>query len=178
MKTNDISRLIGGDQKKREKHDFYETPAYVIDYVLDNIHFEGNVWEPSCGKGAISKKLIERGYETRSSDLNDYGYGETGINFLTTKETCDNVFSNPPFNISTEYTLHALKIAKRKVVLLNKLTFLEGIKRREQLFSLKKLSEVHVYSKRLSFNDKSGMLCFAWFVFDNEYYGESMIKWI
>lgn len=99
--------------------------------------------------------------------MNDYGYGETGIDFLTTKGDCDNIITNPPFNISTAYALHALKLAKRKVVLLNKLTLLEGKKRK-----------VHVFSDRLFFNEKSGMLCFAWFVFDNEYYGEPVIKWI
>lgn len=46
MKTNDVSRLIGGDQKKRKENDFYETPAYAIDYILDNVRFYGIVWEP------------------------------------------------------------------------------------------------------------------------------------
>jgi hypothetical protein len=171
-------RSIIGAGNKRKPNDFYPTPGYAIDYILDNVKFEGRVWEPSCGDGAISKKLIERGYDVRSDDLNDYGYGNTGLNFLETNDVEDNIITNPLFNISTEYAIKALKHVKRKFVMLNRLVFLEGAKRRDVLFSQNKLKIVHVYSKRLSFNEKSGMLCFAWFEFDNEYNGDPKIKWI
>lgn len=174
-----ISRLIGGDQKKRKANDFYETPSYAIDYILDRVEFEGSVWEPSCGRGAISEKLLTRGYKVLSTDLIDHGYGTPEINFLQSDLKYDNIMTNPPFNISTKYTLKSLELAERKVLLLNKLTFLEGKVRGEKIFKLNKLKEVHVFSSRLSFgeNKKGGMLAFAWFLFDQEHNDQPKVYW-
>jgi hypothetical protein len=173
-------RLAGYDVGTRKKNDFYPTPDFAIDSILERVAFEGEVWEPSCGDGAISKKLIEYGYDVKSTDLNDYGYGETGIDFLTQNEPCDNIMTNPPFSISTEYALNAVRLARRKVLILNKLTFLEGQGRAAKLFSQKNLSNVWVFSGRLQFNQykNGGMICFAWFLFDKGYYGDTKLEWI
>ena len=44
---------------------------------MDRQKFEGNIWECACGDGAMSKVMIENGYEVYSSDLIDRGYGNT-----------------------------------------------------------------------------------------------------
>jgi hypothetical protein len=102
------------------------------------------------------------------------------IDFLkVTNMISDNIITNPPFNISTEFTLHALECAKKKVAIFNKLTFLEGKARGDGLFSKQKLKKVYVFSSRLGFGgNKSGMLAFAWFVFDKNFIGDPVIKWV
>lgn len=167
----------------RKPNDFYPTPDFAIDTILDRVSFEGRVWEPSCGNGAISNKLISRGYDVKSTDLFDQGYGTAGIDFLECQQdqTEDNIMTNPPFGISTKYVLKALQLARKKVLILNKLTFLEGKVRRDTLFSQNKLSNIYVYAGRLQFDPTqkgSGVLAFAWFLFDNEYQGPTTLEWI
>ncbi len=184
MKVKEMTGLIGGDKGSRRKNDFYPTPKYVTDMLLDRITFEGKIWEPACGDGAISKELIARGYDVKSTDLNDYDYGTPGLDFLKSLEQYDNIVTNPPFNLSTKFALHGLNLVRKKLVLFNKLTFLEGKIRRNKLFNQNKLEKVIVFSERLNFafpdekGGKGGMLAFAWFVFDKNYNGEARIEWI
>jgi hypothetical protein len=61
-------------------------------------HFEGTIWEPACGDGAISKVLEAAGYDVISTDLIDRGFGQGGVDFLkTTKALGRNIVTNPPY---------------------------------------------------------------------------------
>ena len=60
----------------RHKDDFYPTPETSIRPFLDLEVFEGDIWEPACGDGAISAVLREHGYNTVDTDLNDWGFGD------------------------------------------------------------------------------------------------------
>jgi hypothetical protein len=178
-----VKQLIGaGKAEDRVENDFYPTPSYVTNALLERESFDGPIWEPACGDGAISKVLENRGYDVRSSDLNDYGYGEIGCDFLKTRESFPNIVTNPPFNIGTPFTIHALKVATKKVAILNKLAFLEGKTRKKSLFCYKMLEKVYVFSSRVQFNPdpkKAGsMIAFAWFVWNKEYKGNPRIEWI
>jgi hypothetical protein len=168
-----------GHGTNRVKDDFYATPDSAIYALLERETFEGDVWEPACGDGAISEKLIQQGYDVYSSDLVDRGYGNAHFDFLNSWRIHDNIITNPPFNIGTQFTLHALMVAKRKVAIFNKLTFLEGKERKQKLFSQKLLKNVYVFSERQAFQGyKGGMLAFAWYVFDKSYYGDPTLYFI
>lgn len=134
------------------------------------------------GDGAISKCLLKNGYDVYSTDLIDRGFGDAHFNFMNCLKQEENIITNPPFNLGTKFTIHALNLATRKVAIFNKLSFLEGKERRDKLFSQKHLSKVYVFSERVSFitanNNKGGMLAFAWFVFDKNYYGDARITFI
>lgn len=186
MQQKQLNSLIGSLGNRRA-NDFYPTPEYVTQVLLDNEKFDGSIWEPACGDGAMSR-VIERYYpdkEVISSDIVDRGYGSQG-DFLNTRTvfTKDwNIITNPPFNLATEFALHGLECVNKKVCMFNKLSFLEGKERRDKLFSQRKLEKVYVFSQRVTFvkdeNQKnSGMLAFAWFVFNNEFSGDPIIKWI
>ena len=60
---------------RRVPHDFYPTPPEAVRALLSVETFEGSIWEPACGDGAISKVLLEAGHEVVSTDLIDRGYG-------------------------------------------------------------------------------------------------------
>ena len=52
MKT--VGFNIRGD---RQKDDYYATPPEATDALLSVESFEGNIFEPCCGEGHISKRL-------------------------------------------------------------------------------------------------------------------------
>ena len=178
MKKNSALAYVGHNANNdREENDFYPTPDNATQSLLDRQKFDGNIWECACGNGAMSKLMINNGYDVYSSDLINRGYGETGIDFLQSTKQVDNIVTNPPFNLATEFTTHAFTLAKKKVVMLSKISYLEGIKRREVIFNQKKLEKVLVFSKRVAFGGK-GLMAFGWFIYDVNYNGLPTIDWI
>lgn len=178
MSIRQLHRLIGHGNN-RVKDDFYPTPTDSTLALLEREKFEGDIWEPACGDGAISKLLKLQGYDVYSTDLVDRGYGDAHFDFLNCWRQHDNIVTNPPFNIGTEFAIHALHCARKKVAIFQKLTFLEGKTRRDKLFCHNMLRRVYVFSERQAFGDhKGGMLAFAWFVFDKEYKGNAEITFI
>lgn len=61
---------------------FYPTPPEATRALLSVETFDGPVWEPACGKGHIAKVLQAAGLEVLATDLNDWSYGATGVDFL------------------------------------------------------------------------------------------------
>tara|TARA_R110002020_G_C16027418_1_gene752555 strand:+ start:23 stop:562 length:540 start_codon:yes stop_codon:yes gene_type:complete len=179
MKKKNILAYVGHNHdKNRVKNDFYPTPFNATYELLEKEKLLDPIYECACGDGAISKVLIEKGYEVYSSDLIDRGYGEVGVDFLkSTDKRFNTIITNPPFNLSTEFTLKALELSQRYVIFLNKLSFLEGIKRRQTLFNRGHLKTVYVFTKRLKFGG-SGLMAFAWYIFDKQYSGTAELKWI
>jgi hypothetical protein len=177
----DTEFLTGSSSREeREKQDFYPTPSWATQALLQREAFEGVVWEPACGNGAISVLL---GPQAISTDLYDRGFGESGVDFLWTTKKVDHIVTNPPYKLAQEFVEHALQCADKKVAMLLKLNFLEG-QRRKEFFEQTPLKKVYVFSKRVSFgkgNEKAkggGILAYAWFVWDNQYKGNPEIGWI
>ena len=186
---------IVGYGKNRQENDFYPTPEYATEALLRREKFEGNIWECACGNGAISKVLEKHGYDVYSSDLYDYGFGNTGINFLDEYTTdIDNIITNPPYKLATDFVLHAQEIAGKKIAMLLKLVFLESSDRYKKLFCPQaniqiksgdwKLKTVYVFSKRLKIykdgiiGKNSGLIAYAWFIWEFDYKGKPYIDWI
>src|SRR5277367_5290169 len=74
--------------------DFFPTPRWATFALIDNERFDGIIWEPACGDGAMSDVLVEGGYKVESSDLFDRGYGEIGHDFLKTDRRPANIITN------------------------------------------------------------------------------------
>jgi len=175
-----------GSGSSRPDHDFYETPTVAVTALLLVEKFGNQVWEPACGKGAISKVLIKHGHDIWSSDLYDWGYshGETGRDFLSCELlVVDAVITNPPFKVAQDFAMTALAATRArmgKVALLNRIAWLESDRRRE-MFTSTPLSRVWVFSKRLPMMHRHGwegrrttsMIGFAWFVWDHRYEGRT-----
>ena len=171
----------------RDENDFYETPEFVTKELLDREEFTNSIWEPACGKGAISDVLYEFEFtDIFSSDLiyRDYGLQ---IDFLTTNDIIyKNIITNPPYKLATEFILHAKNCSTNKIAMLLPTTFLESQKRydlyQDRIFPLKC---IYQFSKRISiYHPKAntkvpGKIAYAWFVWDKTYTGlEPTIKWI
>ena len=177
--------IVGAKRTKgeREKNDFYPTPPEATHALMQRENFEGMVWECACGNGAMSE-VIKQYNQVQSSDLIDRGYGEVS-NFLTDNRLVTNIITNPPYKYAKEFVLRAKKLANKKIAMLCKLVFLESVGRYE-MFQDKEfpLSIVYVFCKRVSIYKinaikyGSGLIAYAWFVWDKTYIGQPKIEWI
>lgn len=199
-KSNEIlsgGQLAGGNStSKREENDFYATDPktlklFLYEFWKDN-SFEGDILEPACGQGHISKTLKEMlpNFNIISTDLIDRGYGQGGLNFLTHDygRTFNTVITNPPFSLAKEFIEKSLEITDKYVIMLCKIQLLEGVKRKD-MFLNTPLKYIYVHTTRQATwkegksTDSKGKkwattMCLAWFVWDKDYQGEPIIRWI
>jgi hypothetical protein len=183
MKKNNAQSIVGFGHK-REANDFYPTPPSTTHALMRREKFDGSVWECASGNGAMAK-VIEQYNDCISSDIrtDEDVYGEKGVDFLKTSRQVDNVITNPPYRLAEDFIQHALQCARKKVAMLLKLVFLEGVTRYD-LFQNTPLKTVYVFCKRqkITISGKpmknSSMIAYAWFVWDKSYKGKPTIAWI
>lgn len=175
----------------REVNDFYSTDPNTLEIFLDalerdNIHLHKQIWECACGNGVLGDVLNKRGYYTMLSDLVDRGCGG-GVDFLkTTIKFGGDILTNPPYRYSESFVEHALELIPEGnyVIMLLKIQFLEGQKRRE-LFNKYPPKYVYVNSARQTcyingdMSEKmSSASCYCWFMWEKGFKGEPTIRWI
>jgi hypothetical protein len=83
--------------------DFFPTPPWATFALIENEKFSGEIWECACGDGTMSRVLAETGQPVRSTDLYDRGFGESGVDFLTSQSRADNIVTNPPYNCAEQF---------------------------------------------------------------------------
>lgn len=189
-------QLAGGNSvSEKADNDYYATDPKTVKLFLDRFNelknFSGVIWEPACGEGNISEVLKD--YFPRSTvistDLVYRNYGEGNYNFLDSNYIdADLIITNPPFSLINDFILQALKLSKRYVIFLAKIQTLETLERKFILEN-SPLKYVYVHSSRqatwkngnpLDENGKkwATTMCLAWFVWDKEYTGEPIIRFI
>jgi hypothetical protein len=132
----------------------------------------------------MSRVLAETGQPVRSTDLYDRGFGESGVDFLTSQSGADNIVTNPPYNCAEQFVASGVKHAKRKFALLLRLAFLEGANRARTIFASTPPARVWVFSERITFYPGgvepkgSGTTAYGWFVWDKDAPGSTELKWI
>lgn len=186
----DTTYNLGGSYKPALKRfadldgpDYFPTPAWATRALIENEDFDGDIWECACGDGAMSRVLGERGNRILSSDLYDRGFGEAGLDFLTSERPSANIITNPPYNSAEGFVKTGLKLAEKKLALLLRLAFLEGANRQKTIFAENPPSRMWVFSERITFYPAgaevrgSGTTAYAWFVWDKAATG-SEIKWL
>jgi hypothetical protein len=172
------------DNGEREADDFYPTPPYAVERLLEREVFSGNIWECACGEGDISEVFKNKGFEVISTDLINRGYGEQ-IDFLKSELVADNIVTNPPYKLALDFVLKAKKQGRKKIAMFLKTVWLES-ETRFDMFQDKDfpLKTVYQFSKRVSLYKggvkmkNSGMIAYAWYVWDKEYVGKPTIEWI
>ena len=174
-------------REDREENDYYATDPNALKLVLADLELDHNVWECACGAGHLSKVLEDNGYNVKSTDLYDRGYGISGVNFLETEETFNgDILTNPPYSLALDFVKKGLDVIEdgHKVVMFLKIQFLEGKKRRE-FFKENPPKYVIVSSSRSKcakggneelFNGPSAV-CYAWFVWVKGFKGDPKIRW-
>lgn len=153
--------------------DFYPTPTWATEALLAYENFEGEVWEPACGDGAMAEVLTAAGLSVYSSDLFDRGFGASGVDFLKSKGwRMDNIITNPPFSSVEDFILRALTLAKKKVAIFTKLTILETAGRYRNIFKDTPPTRVLVFSERVTLYPSgivtagTSMIAYCWLIWD------------
>ena len=175
---------------KRRERDNYPTPDWAIDVILPHLPTSGAVTEPSCGDGAILRRLLARHPSPRSITAVEIDRGrarrasssfvEAGFNqgvvvrddFLRWASRAavpriDLIVGNPPFSLATEFVEACLALAKPQgatVALLLRLAFLESADR--AAFHRREPADLYPLAKRPSFtsNGRTDSAAYAWWV--------------
>ena len=99
--------------KERQSEDFYATDPKAAELLCDVEKFSPKIWEPACGQGHLSEVFRKRGYEVRSTDLIDRGYGEQmDFLFFNTEPWDGDIITNPPYRLAKEFVYQALTIIR------------------------------------------------------------------
>ena len=164
---------------KRHKSDFYQTPYCLTDLLLTKEQLVGNVLEPACGYNAIVDRLP---YCTEFYDKEYDFFSEHRHNHF------DTIITNPPFSLAKEFIIKAKEIATKKIMFLLPLSYLHGVERYKEIWQDKSfpLRMVYVFTRypmleetiRSDGKHKTGMMVYAWFVWDKNYIGSPMIDWL
>lgn len=198
------TKLVGDNPERgRVENDYYATPFNATEALLNALNESGEtlssdtILEPSAGEGHIVKVLKDF-YPYNEIVANDIAYRSSrlgidvngGIDFLNYEphRKYDTIITNPPFALAQEFIEKALTLTNRRVIMFAKIQLLEGDKRRK-MFDNSPLKYVYVFSKRVNplrngeATDENGKpwastMCFAWFVWDLEYEGEPIIRWL
>jgi hypothetical protein len=107
-----------------------------------------------------------------ASDLADYGYGESGVNFLKNWRQVDNVVTNPPFSKLVDFKRHALEVASGKVAMLVQIGCLG-----HEIEAGSPLKSVYAFKpKAIKFMGCNVGWQLAWYVWEQGYYGPIRIE--
>lgn len=187
--TNSIYVTMGASNHSnldREENDFYATEPKAIELLLDLEKFDNNIWECACGEGHLSKELVKKGYNVKSTDLINRGYGRGGVDFLKCKDVFyGDIITNPPYKYAKEFVYKAIDLIPtgNKVIMFLKVQFLEG-KARKELFKTNPPKKIYISSSRLNCAKNgefekypSSAIAYAWFIWEKGYSGETVVRW-
>lgn len=162
---------------KRHDSDFYQTPYCLTRLLLQKESLTGSVLEPACGKGAIVKCLPRCD-----------AYYDEETDFFKETRSFGTVITNPPFSKAKDFILKAKQVATDKIIFLLPLSYLHGKERYDLIYMDRNfpLKKVYVFTRyplleetiREDGKHKTGMMVYAWFVFEKAYTGKPEIDWL
>lgn len=150
---------------QRLEHDFYPTPLYSLNPLLERVDLSGikSFLEPCRGDSRIFDLI----------DCKEKYWAEIreGVDYLsTTFSNIDLIITNPPFSLSEEFIVKSLSEAKT-VCYLQRLNWL-GSKKRKDFWNNNTPDKIFVLSKRPQFKKELGLgggsdsTEYAWFIWD------------
>jgi hypothetical protein len=165
---------------RKDRDEFYPTPAWVTDALLQREEFGSEVWEPACGDGSVSRVLEAAGYHVISTDTEPRGYGDRS-DFLEAHRIVESIVTNPPYSKGEQFVRHALASTTYKVALLLPVNFLES-RRRADLFADYPPARLYTFARRVSLypggerGDRGGgVTMYCWFVWEHGYRGDPTV---
>lgn len=178
--------------------DLFPTPPWATRALVEWLGQQGHAlceqtcWEPACGLGHMSNVLADFFCDVRSSDAINYGWGHENIDFADPSALpewlwpdADWIITNPPFKLAEEFSRIAIRTATRGVAMLVRTTFIEGVKRHRDLFSvtppsyvLQFVERVPMHRGRLEANGSTAT-AYAWLVWDkSDQSRETKLRWL
>ena len=166
------------NRKNGTDNDFFQTPICLTKELIKTglLFGKKTILEPCCGKGAISNILKDFGFLVDERDL------ELGNDFLEEEynKKYDAVVMNPPFNLWDKFVEKA-KTLSDLVITIGRTNYF-GSKSRKW----KHLQYVYIFNRQVAYNEElnsdglinCGCLITGWFVFNKNYEGEPIIRFI
>ncbi len=172
--------------------DLYTTPQEAMDALCEYVDFDKELkyFEPCKGIGNISGYLEEKcGIKMETNEL--FGYSDSDFtedylkprNKVSEQWDYDVIVTNPPYRIAQEFVQEGFKYAKVQYHLL-RLNFLEGKRRKQELYSQKHLKRVFLFSYRISCakgvqeEPQANAVAYCWMEFDRDYVGNPELIWL
>jgi hypothetical protein len=149
----------------------------------DSFVKKDNIIECASGEGAIVKILQQNGFS--SIDQCDIKFNR---NYFDNHKKYHQAITNPPFKLAFEFIQHSKEIILNRFALLLPLSYLHGKTRYDRIWTDKEypLAKVYAFTRYILFGDPlredgkygTGMVAFGWYVWDKEWQGEPIIRWI
>ena len=171
--------------EKRSKNDFYQTPYSITRHLLDNetFNYNLNILEPCCGNNAIVNILKEKWND------NLITYYDIEKDFLTETDKYSYIIINPPYRLAFDFILKCKEVCNKKFAMLLPLNYLHGKKRYDNIYCdiNYPLKKVYIFTRYplLTSDDvredgyyNTGMMVYAWYIFEKDYIGKTEIDWI
>ncbi len=203
---NKIGGYAGYDKKNKEREalDYYSTPTKEVTNILNTIKLDLKdqlILEPCCGGGHMVQGILNYYKDSNiiATDIQDRG-NITDIDFMTGKEfdflsdkypcveNIDYIIMNPPYSVIEPFVRKSLAIAKKGVLMLGRLQFLEGKSRYETILKDYPPTDIYIYVDRIAcykngdIKDKvASAQAYAWFYWNFEKFTnkkETFCHWI
>lgn len=198
---------VGYDKnhKEREALDYYSTPTEEVTNILNTLKIDfknTTILEPAAGGGhmlqGIKNYLADDidNVTIIATDIKDRGCADVSagkeFDFLSDDyphtEGVDYIIMNPPYSVIEPFTMRSLGIAKKGILMLARLQFLEGEKRFENILENYPPTNIYVYVDRIACfkngdtsQKMSSAQAYAWFYWDIDKMSvpyHSKIHWI
>ena len=190
------------NHKERNKLDYYATPTVEVINILKELELNFDyetILEPCVGGGHMAEGILSYlgpDFETVDligTDIKDRGYKnpywklEYSLDFFADDypyNEADWVIMNPPYAVIEPFTIRALEIAKKGVIMLARLQFLEGEKRFDSIIKDNPPTDVYVYVDRIQCwkdgiePEGSSAQAYAWFVWRESKETGTKVHWI
>ncbi len=176
----------------KDSLDYFPTPPWATRALIEHVVKAGGelrqqtCLEPACGAGHMAKVLAEYFGEVKSSDIEDYKYGEVKdfLNHPIAAGSVDWVITNPPFRLAEEFVLRSLKLARKGVAMLTRTVFIESVGRHERLFLKYPPAKFAQFTERVPMvkgrldRKASTATGYGWLVWENGHSGQTQLVWI
>lgn len=187
---------------KRLPQEAYFSPPWITRSLLaaielgpaDRPRSEVLVWEPACGDGGMAREIEAAGYRVAASDIADYGYGTTGVDFLHDDSQARAraagafaIVTNPPFGeLAVEFIRRGLALTRPvggRVLMLNRHEF-DAPKGRRSLFDWPFAAKLNLprrpqwIAQQASGKQTAPRFAFSWFLWDWQWFGEPVLRWL
>lgn len=188
---------IGFMDKRDPKNigDYYPTPPIATFALLHNHDFRYKIWEPAAGKGHILDEIKRLGYECIGTDLYDRGRDDitSDVDFLKAQKPpeVENIITNPPYkdDLAELFLKKALSYNLQTIAFLCRLQFITGIGRYNSIYKHTPPSKILIFPRRLMCDESNanmldskkqfgGMLEYAWYIWDRNHEGKSIVEWL
>ena len=155
----------------RRSNDFYPTPSWATEKLLERFPLAGVIGEPCAGAGDVANVLRRHG-EVWTNDIDrthqaDSYYDLTDPASWAKLPNCDWIVTNPPFSIAAAIVPAAYDKARLGLAMFLRLSYLEPCGNRAEWLKTHPLTKLIVLP-RISFtgNGKSDSGTTAWMVWD------------